>query len=94
MASSFTIPVPPLVQAALDELEPGVVPYTSFAALTAVPTADGAVVAPKMFYTYVAGNLKTWLFRAGTEAHSADGGILRPDDFHVSTNAFVFELQS
>jgi len=93
MASSFTIPVPESVRLELEEKQPAVV-YTSLASLTAVPTAGGAMPLFRVSRTYVAGDMKDWLLRPGTEAHNPAAGILRPDDYDGVTNAVVYEQQT
>jgi hypothetical protein len=35
--------------------------------------------------------LETWRLAAGTDAEDAAGGIIRPDDYHASTNAKVWK---
>lgn len=60
-------------------------------ALDSIVTADGAVTAPSLFEVVIDGDgeYQKWLLRAGTDAE--DGvSIVRPDDYHGTTNAFVF----
>lgn len=36
--------------------------------------------------------LETWRLATGTDAEDAAGGIVRPDDYHASTNAKVWKM--
>lgn len=55
---------------------------------------DGLITAGKsslLTTLYVSGELQDWLLLAGTDAENAAAGIVRPDDYHASTNAQVWK---
>lgn len=58
-------------------------------------TGAGAPLAAGMAFfarTGPGGSINLWYVRAGTDAEDAAGGIVRPDDYHATTNQIVFEL--
>ena len=55
---------------------------------------DGIVTAGKsslLTTIYVSGELQDWLLLSGTDAENSAAGIVRPDDYHASTNAQVWK---
>jgi hypothetical protein len=57
--------------------------------LDGVLTADTAV--PQAYLISIAGAAEIWTLVAGTDAENEVGGVVRPDDYNVSTNAKVFK---
>lgn len=58
--------------------------------LDGVETADDATATGHVIITAILGDLATWQLQAGTAAENPTGGIVRPDDYHATTNARVW----
>jgi len=58
--------------------------------LDAIVTAGGAIVSGQIVLAVVSSVLSVWRFQAGTTAEDPSGGIVRPDDYHASTNANIW----
>ena len=59
------------------------------ASLDGVLTATVAV--PQVYVLSISNSSQLWALVAGTNAEDAAGGIVRGDDFHISSNAKVFK---
>ena len=66
--------------------------YTGGAATNVdyVATAAGATATGSCIQTAILGDLAMWQLQAGTAAENTAGGIIRPDDYHSTTNARVW----
>lgn len=59
-------------------------------ALDAIVTLNGAVASGQLALCVVSSVLSVWRFAAGTTAEDSAAGIVRPDDYNASTNAFIW----
>jgi hypothetical protein len=58
--------------------------------LDGIVTAGGAIPTGHVITTAVSGVLRTWQLQASTAAENEAGGLVRPDDYAVSTNERVW----
>jgi hypothetical protein len=56
--------------------------------LDGVLTVD--VTVPHLYALVIGSSSQLWILQAGTNAEDVAGGVVRPDDFHATTNAKVF----
>ena len=49
-----------------------------------------AIAVPHLYAMVISTSSQLWILQAGTTAEDAPGGVVRPDDYHGTTNAKVF----
>jgi hypothetical protein len=74
---------------ALLSVRPPSLALTTHAALRAVVTASSAVAPYTIRECYISGIIERFIFIAGTDADD-DANVLRPNDYHASTNANIW----
>lgn len=71
-------------------------PFTGYTggaatALDSMITASDTVLTGSLAFTVVAGVARMWQLVAGTTAENEAAGVIRPDDYHASTNARIWQ---